>query len=299
MGSLHGFSCQLVADEAINWLESNYQSDHDKPFFLYVPFHEPHEPIKSPEHLVDRYREVAATEDEAQYFANVHNMDLAVGRLLQALDQLKLRDNTIVFFSSDNGPETLLRYPAAKRSFGRPGPLRGMKLWTTEAGIRVPGIIHWPGKTAPGQVCDIPISSLDLLPTFCSLAKVSLPKIEIDGMDISPILEGTEKPRPRPLFWFYYNALNEQRAAMRDGKWKLLAKFNEGQLPQTSNVSEQNIDIIRAVKLTDFSLYDLTSDIGETVDVASQHPEEFQRLIEKMKSIYLDLVETMVVWPGQ
>lgn len=298
-GTMKGFSCQLVADEAIQWLESNYQSSQIKPFFLYVPFHEPHEPIASPEHLVDQYRQAAATADEAQYFANVHNMDLAVGRLLQTLDRLQLSDNTLVFFSSDNGPETLDRYPGANRSYGRPGPLRGMKLWTTEAGVRVPGIIRWPGKIAPGLACETPISLLDLLPTFCSLAEIPIPPIEIDGMDISLILEGNYRPRAKPLFWFYYNALNEQRAAMRDGKWKLLAKFNAGQLPKVVNVTERNVELVRATELTDFSLFDLSSDIGESMNVAAQHPEELGRLVEKMKNIYQDLVETVHVWPSQ
>jgi arylsulfatase A len=299
IGPMQGYSCQLVADEAIQWLESNYRSSQSKPFFLYIPFHEPHEPIESPEYLVDQYRAVAATENEAQYFANVHNMDLAAGRLLQTLEQLNLSDNTFIFFSSDNGPETLERYPSASRSYGRPGPLRGMKLWTTEAGVRVPGIIRWPDQIAAGQISDTPISSLDLLPTFCSLAKVPPPAVELDGMDVLPILLGNEQPRDKPLFWFYYSALNEHRAALVDDKWKLLAKLNGGQLPKMANISRDNFELVRAAELTDFSLYNLSEDIGEMIDVASQYPEELRRLTQKMNDIYHDLVQQMHVWPNR
>lgn len=298
IGAQEGFSCELVSNEAIRWLEAHVETSPNSPFFLYVPFHEPHEPVASPEHLVAQYRAVAASEDEAQYFANVHNMDLAVGRLLQTLERLNLSEQTLVFFSSDNGPETLNRYAAANRSYGRAGPLRGMKLWTTEAGVRVPGIIRWPEMISPQQVCDTPISSLDLLPTFCTAADVPLPNITLDGMDISPVLAGKEQPRTKPLFWFYYNALNEQRAAMRDGRWKLLAKFDSGKLPRASNISLANIKQVRTAELTDFSLYDLSTDIGEANDVSDEHPEILLQLSTKMRDVYRELVDTMHAWPS-
>src|SRR5262249_48953055 len=129
VGKMEGFSCQIVADEAINWLKSG--RDSPNPFFLFVCFHEPHELIASPPDLVKSYP-AAKNEDQAQYFANVTNMDLAVGRLLKTLDDLGTADNTVVLFTSDNGPETLNRYKTARRSYGSPGPLRGMKLWLFE-----------------------------------------------------------------------------------------------------------------------------------------------------------------------
>ena len=106
-GTLEGYSCQVVADEAIHWLG---KQNSEQPFFLFVCFHEPHEPIDSPPDLVAQYPE-ATKKGQALHHANVSNMDLAVGRLTAALDQLKLADNTLIYFSSDNGPETLDRYP--------------------------------------------------------------------------------------------------------------------------------------------------------------------------------------------
>ncbi len=143
VGEVDAFSCQFVVDEAIEWLRG---TDRERPFFLYVPFHEPHEPVASPKTLVDEYRSVASSEDEAQFFANVANIDDAVGKLLRGLEQLGQRDNTLIVFTADNGPETLNRYRTANRSYGRPGPLRGMKLHTTDAGFRVAGIINWQGR---------------------------------------------------------------------------------------------------------------------------------------------------------
>ncbi len=151
VGPLQGFSCRLAAAEGITWLESHVAHRPDQPFFLYLPFHEPHEPVMSPPELVAGYSKVARNEDEAQYFANVENVDRAVGDVLDALDRLQVADNTLVLFTSDNGPETLKRYPAGKRSYGSPGPLRGMKLWTTDGGFRVPGIVRWPGHARPAR----------------------------------------------------------------------------------------------------------------------------------------------------
>ncbi|MBU6175117.1 MAG: sulfatase-like hydrolase/transferase, partial [Planctomycetes bacterium] len=258
------------------------------------------EPVQSPTGLVEQYRSIARNEDEAQYFANVHNMDSAVGRLLETLDRMKLRENTVVYFSSDNGPETLKRYAGAKRSYGRPGELKGMKLWTHEAGIRVPGIIRWPGKTSPGTTISQPISSLDLLPTFCSLARVATSNIELDGMDVQRIFQGQQLAREKPLFWFYYNALNEQRAAMRDGRWKVLAKLTKpdgGSLPKFENISNENKDLVRSANLSEFSLYDLESDPAEMVDLSKRDPQRMRELEERINRLYQEVIGSMHIWP--
>ena len=105
VGELKGYSCQLVVDEAVSWLKG--QQSKKKPLFIYVAFHEPHEPVASPKNMVDQYDGIARNHDEAQYFANVTNLDAAVGKLLKTLKSMKLIENTLVIFTSDNGPETL------------------------------------------------------------------------------------------------------------------------------------------------------------------------------------------------
>lgn len=299
-GPQEGFSCQVVAREAIGWLERQREQQKDQPFFLYVAFHEPHEPVASPPDLVARHRDHTRNEDEAQYFANVENMDRAVGDLLAALDRMKLAENTLVFFTSDNGPEELLRYPAASRSYGSPGPLRGMKLWTTEAGSRVPGIIRWPAQVKAGQVSDEPVSSLDLLPTFSALGGAKVPAgLKLDGADFRPALHGRQVVRPQPLFWVYYSAINEQRVALRDGPWKLLAKLDGGELPMIGNITTATAPRVRQAKLTDFSLYRLPDDIDESHDLSAKEPARVKELSAKLETLYREMAATMHVWPDE
>ncbi len=297
VGEVDAFSCQYVVDEAIRWLE---QADDERPFFLYVAFHEPHEPVASPQNLVDRYRDVARNDDEAQYFANVANVDLAVGKLLDELERSQRADNTLVIFTSDNGPETLNRYRNANRSYGRPGPLRGMKLHTTDAGFRVAGIIRWRDRInepLAGSTSDSPVSSLDFLPTFCRLAGIDPPKdVVLDGTDISPLFDGQPVTRAQPLVWAYYNALNEARVAMRDGKWKVLAKLNGGQLPKMSNVTRANYPQIRDAKVTDVEVYDISEDIHEDHNLAESRPELGKQLGDKLRARYRELVDDSHTW---
>lgn len=297
VGPLTGYSCRLVAREATDWLRRQRDEAPGTPTFLFVAFHEPHEPVASPPELVAKYRTLSRNENEAQYFANIANLDAAVGDLMAALEELQLEHNTLVFFSSDNGPETLDRYPTAKRSYGTPGPLRGMKLWTTEAGVRVPGIIRWPAAVAPGRVESQPVSSLDLLPTFAALAGVEPPAgLRLDGTDIRPLLRGGDWTRDRPIAWVYFNALNEQRVALRDGPWKLLARLDGGELPRLTNITETNRARVVAARLTDFSLFHLPSDPGESSDRAAAEPEKLAELAAKLESWHHDLTTTMHVW---
>ena len=293
-GRLEGYSCLLATDEAIGWMKDKGAPGSDQaPFFLYLAFHEPHEPVASPPELVAGYQAVAKDGDEAQYFANVENIDRAVGKLLAELKQTGKDKNTIVIFTSDNGPETLRRYKGAGRSWGRPDPLRGMKLWTTEAGFRVAGIARWPGKIAAGQVVDTPVSSLDFLPSFCKLAGVEVPSgLALDGAVMLP--EPGE--REKPLIWCYYNAINEHRVAMRHGEWKVLAKMDRLDGKKFSNLHPGNAEAARAAKLTDIQIYRVSDDIGEAKDLATQRPGELKRLTDTLEAAYSELVADSPVW---
>ena len=136
-----------------------------------------------------KYREKIAR----HYLADVTHLDYQVGRLLNALDDLNLRDNTMVIFTSDNGTR-----------LGSAGPLRGTKGSLYEGGHRVPGIIRWPGHVKPGTVCDEPINGTDLLPTACELAGVPVPDDRpIDGVSILPVFDGKPLERQVPLYWQY------------------------------------------------------------------------------------------------
>ena len=259
----------------------------------------------APPELVKKYELVSRNSDEAQYFANVANVDSAVGLLMDKLESLGQAANTLVIFTSDNGPETLNRYPAATRSYGSPGKLKGMKLWTHEAGFRVPGILYWPGRVQAEMVSGIPVSSLDFLPTFCSLAGVDIKDLDLDGTDISDLFAGGAIHRTKPLLWCYYNALNDHCVAMREGDWKIMAKLRTGggRLPSLSNMFEGNEQLVKGATLADHMLFNLSADPSETRDVSEANPGEFTRLRELLQDQYAALLDDSPVWsrkaPGQ
>ena len=287
VGKREGYSCQIVADEAIEWLGKMRKSD--RPFFQFVCFHEPHEPIASPAEIIAQYPQ-ATGRGEALYYANVTNMDRAVGRLMGALDDLDLSGNTLVFFSSDNGPETLNRYRGAWRSHGSPGPLRGMKLHLYEAGIRVPGILRYPPKIKAGKVVSEPVSALDILPTFCELAGVDLPMDrKLDGASVRPLLDGLTIQRTTPLYWHYFRSIGKPKAAMRIGDWMILGHWDGTTLGPGGSLHPGDMEIIKNAKLVEFELYNLRDDLKQESDLAGrerQRLQEYRRLlVEKYREV--------------
>jgi arylsulfatase A len=263
VGKLEGPSSHLVVAEALEFLATN----KDRPFFLNLWFHESHEPVAAAEEFRKLYSQVD-NPDRRHYYGDVSQMDGAVGKLLKYLDDHKLRDNTFVFFSSDNGPETLKRYRGAERSYGSPGPLRGMKLHLTEAGYRVPGIVRWPGHTRAGTVCTEPICHVDLLPTVCAIVGAKVPERKLDGADFTPIFEGKAQKRPHPLYWQYDNAISRPWVvSLREGPWKLLAN----------------------AELDQFELYNLVEDAGEKKNLADRHPQRVKRMATTMKRLHEEI----------
>ncbi|MFN9720800.1 MAG: sulfatase-like hydrolase/transferase [Planctomycetota bacterium] len=293
-----GFSCQITIDEVSSWLDSHMADSPDQPFFIYLPFHEPHEPVSSPPDLVARYLPHSLNEDQAQYFANVHHVDDAIGRLLNKLQDLRIRENTIIIFSSDNGPETLNRYKNGHRSWGRTGIFRGMKLHTYDGGLHVAGIINWPAKMKQGRVISDPASSLDLLPTICEITGTKVPENRpLDGMSLAPVLWNQPlPPRPKPLLWVYYNSLNDARVAMRHGAWKVLARLNDGTFPRFANLTAQQIPEAQSAKLTDLEIYNVESDPGETLNLAGRGLATEQELSDLIQREYDNLAADSFGW---
>lgn len=265
-GPLKGASSHLLLEEATRWLDGV----GNQPFFLNVWFHESHEPVAATDEFLALYGNETNL-DRRHYYGDVSQMDAAVGKLLKYLDDHELRQNTFIYFSSDNGPETLNRYKGANRSYGSPGPLRGMKLHITEAGYRVPGIICWPGRVKPGSISAEPVCSLDLLPTACALAGIEPPRDRaLDGANILPLFEGKPIQRPHPLYWQYDFAISRPwKVSLRDGPWKLLANAS----------------------LDEFELYDLNDDTGEKQDLARQHPDRVQAMAAVMKKLHAEIAD--------
>lgn len=290
VGPLKGFSATLVADEAITWLKNG--RDHGKPFFLFVCFHEPHEPIATDQ----RFAELYPSPDDpsrSHHHGNVTQMDAAFGRLMESLDRQGLRESTFVFFTSDNGPAITNRHP-----HGSAGPFRAKKGHLYEGGIRVPGIIRWPGHTEPGAVSDEPVSGVDALPTFCEVARAPLPPDRpMDGASIIPLLEGRTISRTTPLYWQYNRAASEPKVAMRIGEWKILGRLDSPPLKPSADLTSEEMTVIKTARLQSFELYNLRDDPGETLDLAAREPERLESLSARLRTMFREVQAECPTWP--
>lgn len=247
---LTGYMTDVFGDEACRFIEQHA----DKPFFLYLAFNAPHAPMQAPPETIARYAHVA-DERRRIYLAMVEHQDAAVGRVLDTLGKLKLDQNTLVFFLSDNGGATTKFSPNGASNF----PLRGSKGDTWEGGIRVPMLLRAPGILKPGSVYTQPVISLDITATALAAAGVSS-VATIDGVDLLPYLKGDKSEPPHPqLFWRY-----GKQMAIRSGDWKLLR-------PSRGPKEFEDIAV-------DPMLFNLAADIGEQHDLAAQHPEKVKEL---------------------
>ncbi len=254
-GRLEGPSSSIAVNEAIQWLRQ--EKEKDKPVFMTIWTHEPHLPIESAEQFMEPYREI---DDEGirQHHGNITQMDYAFGLLMKALDEGGYTDNTFVAFTSDNGPEGAGN---KGRTRGSTGGLRGRKRHTHEGGIRVPGIIRWPGHVKPGTVSDTPVIGSDLFPTICQIVGIPLPADRvIDGTSLLPLFENQPLTREQPLYWRNHLAPTNFKVGLRVGDWKIVGSDD----------------------LSKFELYNLRDDWQETTNLATEQPERFQQLKQQL-----------------
>jgi arylsulfatase A len=221
-------------------------------------------------------------------------MDFAIGKVIDHLEETGLIKNTVVFFSSDNGPETLNRYTEAPRSFGTPGPFRGMKLDLFEGGIRVPGIFRYDGVFPSGVEMDVPVSALDLFPMVCHLANLELPDVVFDGEDITSILKGEALQREKPIFWHYFSA-NDYQGAMRDGNIKVLGAMQKKPEGAGYPFSVEYMEMITDNHLVGFAGFDLSTNPYEQ-DEQKISPEMLETQIKAMQTIFRQVVGSSPVW---
>lgn len=225
------------------------------------------------------------------FCASLTDLDTQIGRLLDTLDEMGLAENTIIVFSSDNGPEDYRIGNAANAGVGSPGPLRGRKRSMYEGGIRTFGLVRWPGKVPAGRVDETSVvGAVDLLPTICSLAKVEVPAaVKPDGEDLSALWIGGEpRARAKPLHWeWLFNVQGPDDGyvppmlAVRDGDWKLFVDHKGGNA----------------------QLYHIPNDPGEHTDLASKEPEVVKSLTGKalawVKTLPPSAARDSVVATGQ
>jgi arylsulfatase A len=230
-------------------------------------------------------------------------MDHEIGRLVAALDDpagLNLKDSTFVMFSSDNGPQPRDDYDGTANCYGVSGHLRGVKASLYEGGIRVPGIVRWPGHAPAGSATDAPVNFTDVMPTLCEIAGVAVPADRvIDGASLLPALRGRPVERPRPLFWANAGAYetpgggwrkrdyNRPKVAMRVGDWKILGYWRRAR--GSGRVDQKYIDWVATERLTRFELYDLKNDPAETTDLKEKEPERFARMAETLSGLFAEI----------
>lgn len=290
VGPQTGTSSQIVAGEAIRWLRE--ERDRSKPFFLFICFHEPHEPIFTERRFADLYP-FLDDPSRAAYYGNVTQMDEAFGRLMTALDEEGLRDRTFVLFTSDNGPARTKFHNA-----GSAGPLRESKGHVYEGGIRVPGILRWPGRATPGTVSDEPVSGVDFLPSACAAAGVERRGSRaLDGASFLPVLDGQVVRRTTPLYWQYNWALSEPAAALRIGDWKIVGRLSRRSADR-SGITEAGNRILKTAELAGFELYNLRADPGETADLSGKEPGRLSEMSAALNKMFLEVREETPIWPA-
>ena len=263
-----------LTDEAIELLR---RRDSGLPFLLYFSFYNVHTPIEANDEHVGRFRAKAAAlpgptptrrehtavtrmrQDDPELASMVASVDVAVGRVLDALDELGCAEETVVFFTSDNGGLSTHRSMGAGCNL----PLRAGKGWLYEGGIRVPLAVRAPGVSTPGSVVDTPVSSADLFPTILHLVGLPpRPALHRDGVDLTPGLRG-EAIADRALYWHYPHYHGSQwapGAAIREGRWKLVEHFHWDKV----------------------ELFDLSADAGESRDLSRDEPEKTAELLAKL-----------------
>ena len=235
------------------------------PFFLYVPHPQPHVPL----YVSDRF---AGTSENGLYGDVISEIDWSVGEILNAISTNGLDKNTLVIFTSDNGP--WLSYGTHA---GSSGPLREGKGTAWEGGFREPCLMRWPGKIPAGTVCDTPAMNIDLLPTLAQLIGADLPEREIDGMDIWPILAGEEgAENPHDAYWVYYKQ-NELHAII-SGEWKLVLPHTYRTLSGREG-GKDGLPVKYDNLKSGTELYNISEDIGESNDLAAAMPEKVEEML--------------------
>jgi arylsulfatase B len=263
-----GYSTDLIGSEAVRFIAENPAGE---PFFLYVPFNAPHSPMQAKEEDIAKYEGRVTQKRPRIYAAMVDSMDQAIGKILAAIDEKGIRDNTFVLFTSDNG---------GAMTFGAVNhPWRSGKGNVYEGGVRVPAVVHWPaGQVEGGGACEAMMGLVDVYPTIKRIAGVTTQDPRpLDGIDVLDIIRGKQRAPQRP--WFSYIAQGSaDKTAVLEGRWKLIVMGG----PAT------DVPLTAANKLDELpqhltvELFDLDQDPGERSNIAAENPKVVAALLKQL-----------------
>jgi uncharacterized sulfatase len=257
-----GYLTDYYTDEAVKVIENN----RDRPFFLYLAHWAPHTPLQATREDYEALSHIESHRERV-YAAMIRALDRGVGRVMQALRDNGIDDNTLVIFTSDNGGAGYIGIDDVN------SPFRGFKLQLFEGGIHVPFMMRWPARIAPGTVVNEPVQHFDIFATAAAAASASVDGVQLDGVDLLPYARPDSRPAAPPhdaLFW-----INGEYQAMRSGDWKL-------QLSQ---------------RPTMVRLYNLADDPTEQHNVAEQHPERVQQMQAAIAAHVAQ--QPKPLWPAQ
>lgn len=296
----------LFTEEAIGFVRRHQH----EPFFLHLAYNAPHFPFQAPDEDVAPFRETGRfTGALSILYGMIRRLDRGLGQLLEELDRLGLRENTVVLFTSDNGPQFSGEGDEAVRRFN--AGFRGHKGNVFEGGIRVPAVLRWPAGLEGGRQIDAAIHFTDWLPTLLALAglAVAAPSgLPIDGANVLPVLRGEGGATPERRFWQWnrYTPLVECNAAMRDGPWKLVRPV----IREAMQVAPADLDLDRRLKyepaaITDIErgpepprvvplpppplLFNIANDPFEEHDLAAAQPERTAAMLRELEGWFADV----------
>jgi arylsulfatase A-like enzyme len=278
-----GYCSDIFTEEAIRFIGENQK----QPFFCYLSFNAPHTPLQLPQKYYDMYRDIDPSagfeadgrpfpemsekdkEDARKVYGMVSNIDDNLGRLFKTLDELGIRDNTLIIFMTDNGPQQK-RYNAG---------MRGLKSTVFKGGIRVPFFVHFPKLSLENNDIDIPAAHIDILPTLADICNASLPlDRKIDGQSLLPALQGnvSDKWDQRSLFFYWTRRYPElyNNIAVQKGAFKLIGQTDSGS------------------DIENFQLYDIHQDPYEQINLVAQKPGLVSELKDEMDEIFYELIQS-------
>ena len=274
-----GYCTDIFAEAAIQFIESN----HDRPFFVYIPTNAPHTPLIVGKEYSQPYKKMKLDSNVAKIYGMITNIDDNLGRILSTLDRLDLKEQTIIIFMSDNGPEGM-RYNSN---------LRGQKTSVYEGGIRVPFFIRWPGRIEAGRKIDEIAAHIDILPTLLELCGIEKTGHNlIDGVSLYPLLKGVSDKWPdRNLVFQFHRGMIPQRyqnCAVRSQKHKLVSKHG---------ITKERKTGLPSLK-PEFELYDMENDPEEKDDISTKNPEIVRRMRESYETWFNEMNQARDFEPG-